>query len=66
MVSDMDNTKKYSFDFAILKGMIHKSTVKELKDFKELVKQSPDSELRFDKKTVISLVNEELRERKER
>lgn len=64
MVSDMDNTKKYSFDFAILKGMIHKSTVKELKDFKELVKQSPDSELRFDKKMVISLVNEELRERK--
>lgn len=64
MVSDMDNTKKYSFDFAILKGMIHKSTTKELKDFKELVKQSPDSELRFSKKTIISLVNEELRERK--
>ena len=66
MVSDMDNTKKYGFDFAILKAMIHKSTVKELKDFKELIKQSPDSELRFSKKTIISLVNEELRERKVR
>lgn len=63
MVSDMDNAKKYGFDFAILKGMIHKSTVKELKDFKELVKQSPDSELRFSKKSILTLVNKELAER---
>lgn len=63
MVSDMDNTKKYSFDFAILKGMIHKSTVKELKDFKELVKQSPDGKLKFSKRSILSVINEELTKR---
>jgi hypothetical protein len=58
----MNNTEN-QFAFEILKGVVEKSTTEELVEFKELVMQSPDSELKFSKRSILSVVNEELTKR---